>query len=113
MPATVTLAELSASELVARLAAREVSSEEVVRACLERIEAREADVRAWAFLDPERAIAEARARDGQDEGRGPLHGLPVGVKDIVDTADMPTTYGSSIYRKHRPAADAACVRRLR
>ena len=107
-----TLAYLSAAELAARLAAREMSCEEVVRDCLGRIEAREAELRAWAFLDPELAVADARDRDGASEPHGPLHGVPVGVKDIVDTARMPTAYGSPIYSGHRPRTDAACVRRL-
>ena len=79
-----------------------------MRECLERIEEREGELRAWAHLDPEQAIAQARARD-EEEPRGPLHGLPVGVKDVIDTADMPTSYGSPIYAGRRPARDADCV----
>jgi Asp-tRNA(Asn)/Glu-tRNA(Gln) amidotransferase A subunit family amidase len=86
--------------------------EAAVSACLERIAAREAEVEAWAYLDPDRAIAAARARD-REASRGPLHGLPVGIKDIMDTGDIPTEHGSPIYRGHRPAADAACVAVLR
>jgi Asp-tRNA(Asn)/Glu-tRNA(Gln) amidotransferase A subunit family amidase len=89
-----------------------LTSEALTRACLERIEAREADVLAWAHMDPEQALAEARARD-REPPRGPLHGVPVGFKDIIDTADMPTRYGSAIYPDHRPAADAACVTLIR
>src|SRR4051812_20143397 len=87
-------------------------AEERVRECLERIEAREAELRAWAWLDPDAALAQARARDAEAP-RGPLHGLPVGVKDVIDTADMPTAYGSPIYEGERPARDAACVAWLR
>jgi Asp-tRNA(Asn)/Glu-tRNA(Gln) amidotransferase A subunit family amidase len=65
-------------------------------------------VGAWAFLDPDQALAEARARD-QAKPAGPLHGVPIGVKDVMDTADMPTSYGSRAYRGHQPRADAACV----
>jgi len=83
-----------------------------LRDCLERIEARESVVRAWAFLDRDRALAEARALDRAPR-RGPLHGIPVGIKDIIDTADLPTEYGSPIYAGHRPRADAACVALLR
>ena len=83
-----------------------------MRACLDRIEAREATVGAWAYLDPPAALAAAAAADSRLRS-GPLDGLPVAVKDIIDTADMPTAYGSPIYAAHRPAADAACVRRLR
>jgi Asp-tRNA(Asn)/Glu-tRNA(Gln) amidotransferase A subunit family amidase len=89
-----------------------MSAEAAVSACLARIAAREAKVGAWAHLDPERALAEARVRD-HATSRGKLHGLPVGIKDIMDTGDMPTEYGSPIYRGHRPAADAACVAVLR
>ena len=83
-----------------------------VTACAERIAAREADVQAWVDWDPELALAEARERDAEP-ARGPLHGLPVGVKDLIDTGDRPTQHGSPIFAGHRPAADAACVAALR
>ncbi|HZR70556.1 MAG TPA: amidase [Burkholderiales bacterium] len=102
------LNELSASEAARRIARRELTSEALVRACLERVEAREETVRAWAFIDPGLALAEARARD-REAPRGPLHGVPIGVKDVLDTADMPTQMGSPIYAGWRPRADAACV----
>ena len=89
-----------------------MSCEAVVRACLARIDEREDDVGAWAHFDRDGAIARARALDG-GSARGALHGLAVGVKDVIDTADMPTAYGSPIYAGHRPRADAACVARLR
>jgi Asp-tRNA(Asn)/Glu-tRNA(Gln) amidotransferase A subunit family amidase len=88
------------------------NSEALVAACLERIAEREAQVHAWAYLDAERALAEARQRD-REAPRSPLHGVPVGIKDAIDTADMPTEYNSPIYRGHRPKADAACVTLLR
>src|SRR5258706_9384103 len=102
------LNELGALEAARRLAAREITAEQLARACLERIAERESTVGAWIHLDPDAVLAQAR---GLDAGavRGPLHGLPIGVKDIIDTADMPTGYGSPIYAGHRPAADAACV----
>lgn len=103
---------LPAAEAAALLQRRELSSEELVRACLERIEAREPVVGAWAFLDGDAALAQARSRDAEAP-RSALHGLPVGIKDIFDTADMPTEHGSPIHAGRRPAADAACVRRLR
>jgi len=102
------LNELGAREAARRLAAREISAEQLVRACLERIEAREAAVGAWIHLDPEAAIAQAKALDAGPV-RGPLHGLPLGVKDIIDTVDMPTCSGSPLYAGRRPEADAACV----
>ena len=83
-----------------------------MRSCLERIEERDADVQAWQCLDEERTLEEARERDGEAP-RSPLHGVPFGVKDLIDTADLPTAYGSPIYAGHRPRADAACVTRLR
>jgi amidase len=98
---------LSAAEAVARLSAGSLTAEQLTRDCLDRIEAR-ASVRAWTYLDPDYALAQARAADRA--GRpGLLAGLPVGAKDIVDTADMPTGHGSPIYRGNRPFADAACV----
>jgi Asp-tRNA(Asn)/Glu-tRNA(Gln) amidotransferase A subunit family amidase len=100
--------ELSAVEAARRIAAGELTSEALVAACLERIAGREERVRAWACLDRERALAQARGRD-RAARRGPLHGVPVGIKDIIDTAALPTEYNSPIYRGHRPKADAACV----
>jgi len=102
------LAALSARDAAAGIASGALTAEAVTRACLERIAAREAVTHAWQYLDPDRAIAEARQRD-HSLIRGPLHGVPIGVKDLMDTHDMPTEYGSPIYRGHRPAADAACV----
>jgi amidase len=85
-----------------------VSCEDVARDCLARIAEREPVVHAWAFLDPELVIEQARALDAAPV-RGPLHGVPLGIKDIMDTFDMPTQMGSPIYAGHRPLADAACV----
>ena len=104
--------ELSASEAAGAIAAGRLKSAELVEACLARIEAREPTVKAWVRLDARRAMSEARARDGEAP-RGPLHGVPVAVKDIIDTADFPTGYGSPIYDGHRPGADAACVALVR
>jgi amidase len=102
------LHELGAAELAGLLARRELTAERLARACLERIAAREPEVRAFAHLDPERVLAGARALD-RGALRGPLHGLPIGVKDIIDTFDYPTEHGSAIYAGNRPASDAACV----
>ena len=90
------------------VAAGETTCEAVVRDCLARIEAREGEIHAWASIDPELALRQARALD-RATMRGPLHGVPIGVKDIIDTADQPTEMGSPIYRGHRPTTDAACV----
>ncbi len=99
---------LTASEIVRALAAGEATCEAVVRACLARIDQREEEIHAWAGIDPELALRQARELD-RGPPRGPLHGVPIGVKDIIDTADLPTEMGSPIYRGHRPIADAACV----
>ena len=102
---------LSAAEAIARLADGRLTAEELTRACLDRAEERKS-LKAWIWLNPEQALAQARAADRA--GRpGLLHGLPVGVKDIIDTVDMPTEHGSPIYRGNRPFADAACVALLR
>jgi Asp-tRNA(Asn)/Glu-tRNA(Gln) amidotransferase A subunit family amidase len=102
------LFRLSASEAARRIAQGRLTSRALVEACLERIASRETAVGAWAHIDADQALAEARARD-QSPAQGPLHGVPVGVKDIMDTADLPTAYGSRAYVGHRPRADAACV----
>ena len=103
--------ELNAVDALAEMAAGRLTAEALTRACLERIGARDSVVRAFTYLDPERALAEARSRDraGKAGSRGPLNGLPFGVKDIIDTHDMPTAYGSPIHAGHQPSADAACV----
>jgi len=105
---TGALHELTATDAARRIAEGSLTSQELVRACLERIEARESVVQAWTFLDPELALAQAQARDATLPV-GPLHGVPVGVKDAFDTYDMPTEYGSSLYASHRPRRDAAPV----
>lgn len=99
---------LTAAEAARRIARRELTAEALMRSCLEHIAAREPAVLAFAHLDPDAALAQARALDAGPL-RGLLHGLPLGVKDIFDTADQPTAYGSPIYAGHRPAADAAPV----
>lgn len=110
------LNELTASEAARVLASGEASAEEMMRACLDRVAARDETVRAWAFLDPELALANARAADAHRKAGnalGPLHGLPVGIKDIIETADMPTENGSDLFRGQRTGRDADCVARLR
>src|SRR5579864_3217579 len=102
------LFRLGTREAARRIAAGTLTAQALAEACLERIAAREGAVGAWAWLDPAQALAEARARDQAPVG-GPLHGVPIGVKDNTDTADMPTAYGSRCYRGFRPAADAAGV----
>ena len=105
--------ELSLTAAAASIAAGEITSERLVRDCLDRIEARDGVIRAWAFLDPDLALAQARACDRAPDRIGPLHGVPVGIKDIIETADMPTRMGSPIYEGHRTPNDAACVALMR
>lgn len=100
--------KLSARAIVTAVSRREVSVEAVTRAFAERIESLEPGVGAWQFFDPALAMAQARALD-RTGPQGALQGLPIGVKDLMDTADMPTAYGSPIYEGHRPIEDAACV----
>ena len=102
------LHELTATEIAGAVGAGTTTCEAVARACLDRIAAREPQVQAWQYVDADRVIAQARALDAAAR-RGPLHGVPFGVKDIIDTRDMPTEYGTPIHKGHRPAKDAACV----
>src|SRR3954462_12181102 len=111
-PMSSDLHRLGAAEAARRLEARELTSEALAAACLERIAAREEAVHAWAFLERNAALAQARALDRAPR-RSPLHGVPFGIKDIIHTADLPTEYNSPIYRGHRPKADAACVTLLK
>ena len=83
-----------------------------MRACLDRIAAREPVVQAFASVDPDLALACAQALD-RGPIRGPLHGVPIGVKDVIDTFDLPTQMGSEIYADHQAAQDAACVALVR
>lgn len=106
--ATPKLHELGAAQAAALLLRRELKAEDLVRACLERVAARNDDLHAFTHVDAVAALAQARALDAGPV-RGPLHGLPLGVKDLFDTTDLPTAYGSAVYAHHRPAADAASV----
>jgi Asp-tRNA(Asn)/Glu-tRNA(Gln) amidotransferase A subunit family amidase len=107
---------MAAWTLAASLRDGRISASDLMEACLDRIATREPELKAWAFLDAERArdrakIADARRASGLH--LGPLHGLPVGVKDVFDTADMPSEYGSETLRGRQPAADAAAISILR
>ena len=105
---TTEISRATATQLAAKLRSKEWSALEVVAACLERIDDRDADVRAWTTIDADYARSQARALDSGPI-RGPLHGVPIGVKDIIATAALPTQYGSPIYAGHEPKRDAACV----
>jgi amidase len=104
--------EMSASELAAGIRARRFSSREAVEACLARIEAVNPRVNAIVTLDAEGALAAAGAAD-RSEPAGPLHGVPVAVKDLEDTAGMRTTFGSPLFAANVPDADSAVVERWR
>ncbi|MFZ3309087.1 MAG: amidase family protein, partial [Xanthobacteraceae bacterium] len=103
---------LSATEIADAIAAGKTTCERVVADCVSRLAARDGTVKAWVDFDPERALDQARALD-RGPRRGPLHGIPVGLKDTIDTCEMPTEMGSPIYRGNRPRADASCVALLR
>jgi Asp-tRNA(Asn)/Glu-tRNA(Gln) amidotransferase A subunit family amidase len=107
---------LSASDAARFIAEGKITSVELVRACLAHIEKVEPAVQAWTFLDPEYVVSRARAADEvrlSGASVGPLHGVPVGLKDIIDTADMPTENGSVLHAGRTPSRDASVVSMLR
>ncbi|MEX2533924.1 MAG: amidase [Nitriliruptoraceae bacterium] len=103
--------DYTVATIAAKIADGSLTASALLESCLERIDAREADVGAFAHLDREQARATAKQRD-QEAPRTPLHGVPVGVKDIYDTASMPTSYGTVIYAGHQPNRDAFVVSAL-
>jgi Asp-tRNA(Asn)/Glu-tRNA(Gln) amidotransferase A subunit family amidase len=110
------LTTLSATEAAAAMAKGTLSARDYVGACLARIAALDPKVRAFVHLDPDYALAQARALDerlARGHVAGPLHGVPVAIKDIFDTADYPAENGSPLFKGRRPARDAAAVARLR
>jgi Asp-tRNA(Asn)/Glu-tRNA(Gln) amidotransferase A subunit family amidase len=107
---------LSASEAARLIRDGVISSQQLVEACLARVREVDSQIQAWAFLDPDYALAQARAADElrlSGKPIGPLHGVPVGIKDIFDTADMPTECGSVLYAGRTPSRDATVVSMLR
>jgi Asp-tRNA(Asn)/Glu-tRNA(Gln) amidotransferase A subunit family amidase len=112
----MSLCAISLTEAAESIREGRISATELVTDCLARIEEVDADVQAWAFLDRDHALSQARALDEQRAlGRptGPLHGVPIGVKDIFDTSDYPTEFGSPLWAGRTPRSDAAAVARLR
>ena len=103
---------LSGSEIAVEIAAGKTTCEAVVNDCVARIAEHDGVVKAFVNFDAALAVEQARALD-RGPRRGPLHGVPVGLKDTIDTVDMPTEMGSPIYRGNRPRADASCVALLR
>ncbi|HUG25242.1 amidase [Piscinibacter sp.] len=107
---------LSASDAARAIRDGAISSEQLVEACLARVREADGAVQAWAHLDPEHALTQARARDrDRSEGQptGPLHGVPVGLKDIIDTLDYPTEDGTVLHAGRTPVHDATVVAMLR
>ncbi|WP_232519294.1 amidase [Caballeronia insecticola] len=106
---------MSAAEAARAIGEGRLSAETLMRSCLARIDARDAVVKAWLAIDRERAIQAAREADKRRlyAAPGVLSGLPFGVKDMIDTVDLPTTHNSLVYQDHRPARDAACVARVK
>jgi Asp-tRNA(Asn)/Glu-tRNA(Gln) amidotransferase A subunit family amidase len=104
------LTDLTATQIAQRIAQGETTSEAVVSACLARILERDSAVRAWASIDAARVLVQAREADAAaPSGRGLLHGVPFGVKDIIETVDLPTGYGSPIWTGNRTTIDAPSV----
>lgn len=89
-----------------------LTSESLLQRCVQRIAQREERIQAWSHLNVNQALVAACQAD-QAPSRGLLHGIPIGIKDVIDTVDMPTSYGSAIYAQHQPVADAYCVAALK
>ena len=109
-------ASLGAVQLRDRIASGALSAEAATAACLRRIPETEPRLKAWAYVDGEHAMAQARALDAKRKSGaqiGALHGVPVGIKDVIDTAGMPTEYGSPLGQGRVPREDALLVAKLR
>src|SRR3970040_2994713 len=102
----MSLCALSLTQAAADIREGRITSAELVSDCLDRVEEVDSNVRAWAFLDRAHATQQAEAADlhrKQGKAVGPLHGVPVGIKDIFDTGDMPTELGSPMRSEERRA----------
>lgn len=106
------LESLSASQAVKALSRREIKASSLLLSCLDRIGQKESLIKAWVSLGKESALTQAKTLD-KGAVKGILHGLPIGVKDLFDTYDLPTSYGSPIYKDHYPSTDAVSVALLR
>ncbi|CAN7706871.1 amidase [Bradyrhizobium sp. LjRoot220] len=112
----MSLCVLSLAEAAADIREGRITSAELMEDCLKQVAAVDEKVQAWAFLDRSYAMQQAEAADAhRKQGRalGPLHGVPIGIKDIFDTSDMPTEFGSPLWAGRTPRTDAAAVARLR
>jgi aspartyl-tRNA(Asn)/glutamyl-tRNA(Gln) amidotransferase subunit A len=116
MPSTEPLTDLGIRDAAERIRRGGCSSVALVEACLARVRARDTELQAWAHVDADGALAAARERDAEASAgrpRGPLHGVPLGIKDIFDVAGMPTTAGAAAFAHTRPSRDSTAVARLR
>ena len=104
--------ELTATQALARLRTGELSVEALAKSCLSRVAERDGAVRGWAYLDPDAVLENARALDAAPV-KGPLHGIPIAVKDVILTQEMPTRHNSPLYKDSFPRLDAGCVKTLR
>ena len=104
--------ELTATQALSLMRAGRLSVEEMAQACLARIRERDSVVRGWVHLDPDLVLRNARELDKR-EVKGPLHGIPIAVKDVIMTADMPTQHNSPLYKGSFPTVDAGCIKTLR
>ena len=112
----MSLSSLNLAQAAADIREGRITSVELVADCLKRVDEVDGNVQAWAFLDRDHAMQQAEAADDhRRHGRalGPLHGVPIGIKDIFDTGDMPTELGSALWAGRTPRRDAAAVARLR
>ena len=112
----MTLFELSAAEAISKIRNGEITSEELVHACLNRIEEVDNDIHAWTHLNPDYALEQARELDVRRQGGGPLgplHGIPIGIKDICDTSTLPTENGTVLDSGRQPNEDSRVVSLLR
>ena len=112
----MSLNDISATQAVDKIRKGEITSEELVQDCLDKIEQIDGETEAWAYLNPDYALEQARRLDiirQAGDPMGPLHGIPVGIKDIIDTAHVPTELGTPIHSGRVPFRDAWVVSRLR
>ena len=110
------LVELTATEAAGKIARGDISSEEYTKALVEQVKSLDDKIGAFAHFDPEHALAQAKERDeyrANGHAIGPLHGVPVAIKDCIDTSDFPTENGSALFSGRRPFRDATVVTKLR
>jgi Asp-tRNA(Asn)/Glu-tRNA(Gln) amidotransferase A subunit family amidase len=104
----------TASQALDQLKNNVITVEEYARSLLDRVKERDGIIKAWAYLDSELVLNQAQALDQiPPHQRGPLHGIAVGIKDVMNTKDMPTQFGSEMYQGHQPGFDSSAVAILR